>query len=95
MNDQYRNNEDEGEGNDPALMPAIESLDDYIRRYGLLDANGGESTLKNRRLDSVLCYGSSGISRKRRLNDEMDDNISMWNVLNLHTTSNVVLFLRR
>ena len=49
MNDQYRNNEDEGEGNDPALMPAIESLDDYIRRYGLLDANGGESTLKNRR----------------------------------------------
>ena len=49
MNDQDRNNEDEGEGNDPALMPAIESLDDYIRRYGLLDANGGESTLKNRR----------------------------------------------
>jgi hypothetical protein len=54
MNDQYRNNEDEGEGNDPALMPAIESLDDYIRRYGLLDANGGESTLKNWRR-SILC----------------------------------------
>lgn len=44
MNDQDR---DEGEGNDPELIPAIESLDDYVRRYGLLGANDGKSTMKN------------------------------------------------
>jgi hypothetical protein len=40
---QEQNNEGEEEGDDPEpLLPAIESLDDYVRRYGLLAANEGE-----------------------------------------------------
>ncbi|KAL3817533.1 hypothetical protein ACHAXA_003706 [Cyclostephanos tholiformis] len=52
--DQERFNEDEEEGDDPELaLPAIESLDDYVRRYGLLAANeddqaGGEFNGLNR-----------------------------------------------
>ncbi len=58
--DQERFNEDEEEGDDPELaLPAIESLDDYVRRYGLLAANEGESIMKNRPCffcDFYICF---------------------------------------
>lgn len=45
MNNQGSDDEGEGRGDDDRGPPlAIESLDDYIRRFGLPDFNGGEAS---------------------------------------------------
>ena len=44
MNDDQDNNNNGAEGEGPAQMPAIESLEDWLQRYGLPSAVNGDDT---------------------------------------------------